>query len=103
MVKIFSFNKFESMMFFESFFFCKFLNCLSFVTCSVFHASSLLFCPVRRFWDCKTHNDDVFLDTLGTFQNGILENTLYGTFREIYFHKNWQIFHILYKIMTHSD
>jgi hypothetical protein len=31
----------------------------------------------------KKTNDVVFLGTLGTFQNGILENILYGAFREM--------------------
>jgi hypothetical protein len=31
----------------------------------------------------KKTNDAVFLSTLGTFQNGILENILYGAFREM--------------------
>jgi hypothetical protein len=31
----------------------------------------------------KKTNDGVFLSTLGTFQNGILENILYDAFREM--------------------
>jgi hypothetical protein len=31
----------------------------------------------------KKTNDGVFLSTLGTFQNGILVNILYGAFREM--------------------
>ncbi len=31
----------------------------------------------------KKTNDEVFLGTLGAFQNGILENILYGPFREM--------------------
>ncbi len=31
----------------------------------------------------KKTNDEVFLGTLGAFQNGILENILYGAFREM--------------------
>jgi hypothetical protein len=39
----------------------------------------------------KKTNDGVFLGTLGTFQNGKLENILYGAFREMAHSDNFLI------------